>query len=138
MATGNSTNVTIEIDGTAGGSLVDFTSQVDKISDVELQNGVIVNTPFGTGFTARAFTGIVDGGTVTVEGEITDGAAGTGVYKTLKAARGGVSRTLKITWMTGEYVSCEALVATCTRTANVGAINRFKAVLHTTGTITES
>lgn len=138
MATGNSTNVVIEIDGTAGGSLVDFTSQIDKVGDFNIKNGMVTNTPFGAAAVTKAFTGLVEGDAVTIEGEITDGAAGTGIYKTLKAARGGVSRTFKLTWATGEYVSCEALVENVRRTANVGAINRFSATLHPTSTITES
>jgi hypothetical protein len=138
MATGNSVSVVFELDGTAGGSLVDFTSQIDKIGDFDIKNGMVTNTPLGTGAVTKAFTGMVEAGAFAVEGEITDGAAGTGIYKTLKAARGGVSRSYKLTFMTGEYVSGELLVEHVARSAGVGNINRFKSTLHPTGTITES
>jgi len=138
MATGNSTNVTFEFDSTAGGSLVDYTSQVDKVGDFEIKNGVIVNTPFGTAAITKALTGMVEAGPVAIEGEITDTAAPTGFYKMIKAARGGAVRTMKLTYLTGEYISVEVLVTAVKRAAGVGAINRFVATVEPTGTITES
>jgi hypothetical protein len=136
MAGGNSSNVTIEIDSTAGGSLADYTAQIDKIGDCTIKNGVITNTPFGTTAVAKAFTGMVEADSVTIEGEISDSASH--VYQILMAARGGVSRTMKLTFLTGEYVSCEVLVESIKRSASVGAISRWAAVLTPTGTITES
>jgi hypothetical protein len=136
MAGGNSTNVTIEIDSTGGGSLADYTAQIDKIGDFNIKNGVIANTPFGTAAVTKAFTGMVEADDVAIEGEISDSASH--VYQILMAARGGVSRSFKLTFATGEYVSCEMLVVSVKRMANVGAITRFQAVLVPTGAITES
>lgn len=136
MAGGNSTNVTIELDSTAGGSLADYTAQIDKIGDFTIKNGIVTNTPFGTAAVAKAFTGMVEADEIPVEGEVSDSASH--VYQILMAARGGASRTLKITYLSGEYVSCEVLVTSLSRVANVGAIHRFKATLVPTGAITES
>jgi hypothetical protein len=138
MATGNSVNVTVEMDSTAGGSLVDYTSQIDKVGDFEIKNGVIVNTPFGTAAVAKALTGMIEAGPLTIEGEITDTAAPTGFFKMIKAARGGVTRTMKLTYLTGEYISVEVLVTAVKRAAGVGTINRFAATVEPTGAITES
>ena len=136
MAGGNSVNVTFEFDSTAGGSLADYTAQIDKIGDFTIKNGMVTNTPFGTAAVTKAFTGLVEADSFTVEGEISDQAAY--FYQVAIAARGGASRTCKITMLTGEYISCEVLVESVKRALSVGAIHRFAVTLVPTGTITES
>lgn len=137
MAGGNSTNVTFEIDITSGGALTDVTAGLDKIGDFAIKNGVIVNTPYGTGAVRKRFTGMVEADQFTVEGEIETTAGG--AYMILRGARADKTlRTIKMTYLAGEYVTCEALVVDLKRVAVVGANNRFLATLAPTDTITES
>jgi hypothetical protein len=137
MAFSDSSNVTFELDSTAGGTLADYTSQLDQIGDFDMENPVIENTPFGATAVERAFINVVDGKPLTIGGEIDDTAGS--LWKVLKAAGGSnTTRSMKLTALTGEYVSCEVLVQKPKRKFSVKNRNRFECQLHPTGAVTES
>lgn len=135
MAVGNSTTVTVEIDVTTGGALTDYSDEVLNIGDFEITNDQVDDTPFATAAAKYSFTGTYGAGAFPVRCEV-DTTAGS-LYLVLKAARGS-TRSVKITQVTGEYVSCECNVVSFKRINAVKAIGQAEAVFQPTGAITES
>lgn len=135
MAIGNSTTETLEIDSTTGGSLTDYTDEALDIGDFEIENDQTEDTPFGTAAAKHSFTGTYGAKPFTVTCEVDSGVGS--LYKVLKAAR-GTTRTVKRTFITGEYVSCECNVGAFKTGGKVKGISQGTVTFTPTGTITES
>lgn len=135
MATYGSDDLKIEIDN-ASGTLVDMTSHITEINDVELEAALEESTPFGAAWA----TSLASGVKLMAEIEITgfyDDTAGTGPDDVLGGGLGD-TRTYAHTWGGTKKTTVEAIITKYARIAKVKESTKYKATLTPTGAVTEA
>lgn len=135
MAKYGSDDLTIEIDN-SGGTLVDMTSHITEINDVEKEAALEESTPFGAAWA----TSLASGVKLMAEIEITgfyDDTASTGPDVVIGGGLGD-TRTVAVTWGSTKKTTVEAIIAKYTRIAKVKESTKYKATLQPTGAVTEA
>lgn len=140
MANYGPSSLIIAVDDGPGGSSQAITQFVQDIGDVTVEQLLEEVHTFGDSWEEHLPVGIGKAGTVEIGG-IYDGAASTpdayfagDIPETPAIA----SRTLTITWGSTKTTTVEFYLQSYTRTPDKNALTRWKAVLQTTGSVSEA
>jgi len=135
MTTYGSDDLTIEIDNSSG-TLVDMTSHITEINEVETEAALEESTPFGAAWATSLFSGVK----LMAEIELTgfyDDTASTGPDVVIGGGLGD-TRTVAVTWGGTKKTTVEAIITKYARIAKVKESTKYKATLTPTGAVTEA
>jgi hypothetical protein len=141
MANYGPTSCTVHYDITDGGALTDITAYVQSINDIAIEEMMEETRSLGDAWEEFLPLGVVKHAQIELSGLYDDAAS-----PAPNALFGGripigpaaVTRTFKIVYGSTKSTTVETHLVSFTRTADKGALTRYKAVLQPTGTVTEA
>ena len=134
MAKYGSPALTITIEDNSS-TAQDLTEYIDEIGDVSIEAMIQEGHTFGDDWVKQLFTGVKNGGEVTVGGFYDDTADGPDAV--LGGANIGDTREVVITWGGTKTSTFNAVIKSYTRSPSRGELTRFSCVLAVTDDIAD-